>query len=188
MAEREKVVEELELTAQPKSVPDELAQRPLQDSGLSIDPEDLGRQFLSEATEQQNFESQRGGDAADMWVNSASASDEALPGPNYEGERSVWENTVSMSMENGGPEGAQSKVSPAVPDEDEDEREDDVLDAASDDVDLTETNIQEASLLDHEGDELGEIESPSVQTDDTHTHGKRRGGHARPHGRRHAAH
>lgn len=44
-------------------------------------------------------------------------------------------------------------------------------------MDLTDETIQEASLLDHETDELGEVESPNLRTDDTHTHGKRRGGH-----------
>jgi len=48
----------------------------------------------------------------------------------------------------------------------------------SGEVDLTEDNIREASLLDHEGEEAGVIESPFVRTDDTHTHNKRRGGHA----------
>lgn len=54
---------------------------------------------------------------------------------------------------------------------------------ALDEIDLTEEAIQEASLLDHESDELGEVESPTLRTDDTHTHGRRRGGHG-PSGKR----
>ncbi|MDB4972077.1 MAG: hypothetical protein JWN48_418 [Myxococcaceae bacterium] len=51
--------------------------------------------------------------------------------------------------------------------------------APSNDVDLTEETIRDVSLMDHEAEELGEVESPNVLTDDVHTHGKRRGGHAR---------
>jgi hypothetical protein len=47
------------------------------------------------------------------------------------------------------------------------------------DVDLTDETIREGSLLDREGEELGEVEAPSLNTDDVHTHGKRRGGHSR---------
>jgi hypothetical protein len=47
------------------------------------------------------------------------------------------------------------------------------------DVDLTDETIREGSLLDREAEELGEVEAPSLNTDDVHTHGKRRGGHSR---------
>lgn len=49
----------------------------------------------------------------------------------------------------------------------------------SNDVDLTDQTIRDVSLMDHEAEEAGEVESPNVRTDDVHTHGKRRGGHAR---------
>jgi hypothetical protein len=51
--------------------------------------------------------------------------------------------------------------------------------APSNDVDLTDASVRDASLLDHEAEEAGEVESPNVRTDDVHTHGKPRGGHAR---------
>jgi hypothetical protein len=174
-------VEERELTAQPKSVPEELRSHAVQEAGLSVDPEDLGRQFLSEATEQGNFESSRGGESSELWVNDAAPSDDALPGPNFDGERSIWENTVSMTMENGGARGAQGAVSPRGPSDDDDELadEDGLLSSGHDgDVDLTESSIRDGSLLDHEASELGETASPRVQTDDTHSYAKKRGGHA----------
>jgi hypothetical protein len=49
----------------------------------------------------------------------------------------------------------------------------------SDELDLTEESVRDVSMLDHEADEAGEVESPHLRTDDVHTHGKRRGGHAR---------
>jgi len=176
----EEELEELEVTAQPKSLPEELGADVVQEPGLSVDPEDLGRQFLSEATEQRNFESSRGGNMSDMWANSAAPSDDALPGPNFEGDRSIWENTVSLAMQSGGLEGAQSYVSPSLPSADNAEEEDEEAQhfAGHDgDVDLTATSIQDGSLLDHEGAEPGETESPDITTDDTGSHAKKRGGH-----------
>ncbi|MET0340342.1 MAG: hypothetical protein ABW252_05040 [Polyangiales bacterium] len=178
---RQPEMEELEVTAQPKSLPEELEANIVQEPGLSVDPEDLGRQFLSEATEQRNYESARGGEATELWANSAPPSDEPLAGPNFDADRSVWERTISVSMENGGPEGAQNALSPSLTSDEEDEdADDDGLHASGhdDDVDLTESSIHDGSLLDHEGEELGETEAPRVQTDDTHSHAKRRGGHA----------
>jgi hypothetical protein len=173
-------LEELEVTAQPKSIPEELGGL-VHESGLSVDPEDLGRQFLADATEQGNFESLRGGDAVSLYATSAALSDEPLTGPNFEGERSVWENTVSMAMENGGLDGAQYAVAPSAPEEDEQEREDGLhlLDQDDDDIDLTESSISEGSLLDHETEEHGETAPPTLRTDDSKSHTKKRGGHAR---------
>jgi hypothetical protein len=170
--------EELEVTAQPKGMAEELGTKPTWESGLSVDPDDLGRHFLSDATDQSNFESSQAGEHADLWVNNAAPTDEALTGPNFEGDRSIWENTVSLSMQSGGPDGAQSEVSPPSP-IDEDEQSDGLhLIDREQGVDLTESVIQEGSLLDREAEELGETESPDVQTDDSKSHTKKRGGHA----------
>ena len=179
MARRDKDDEELEITAQPKAISEELGTKPTWESGLSVDADDLGRHFLSDATEQGNYESTQGGDNADLWVNTSGPTDDPLTGPNFEADRSVWENTVSLSMQSGGPDGASNQVSPAIP-SDEDENTDGLhLVDREQDVDLTEPVIQEASLLDHETDVLGETEAPETRTDDSNTHGKKRGGHAR---------
>ncbi|MDB4991116.1 MAG: hypothetical protein JWN04_6294 [Myxococcaceae bacterium] len=164
-ARRKQDDEELELTAQPKSIEDELGIAEEHESGLSVDPDDLGRNFLSEAMDQGNFESELRGDAADP-------SDAALTGPNFESDHDVWENTISLSLQNG-----------ALDDEPLLESEDDALDAAqdeSDGLDLTETTIHSGSLLDSETDELGVTREPNNVTDDTHTRGKPRGGHTKP--------
>jgi len=156
--------EEVEITAQPKSMREELAMQVGHEQGLSVDPEDLGRTWLSDATEQGNFESARGGDNDDLL-----SSDEALPGPNFEVDHDVWENTVSLTMQNG--EGAISD--PFV--EDEDSASDDGLHASagrdSGEIDLTQSSVQEASLFDHEAEELGETEQPrTVITEYSHMH------------------
>ena len=58
-----------EPTARPKSISEELTGAGFVEEGLSIDPEDLGAQFLVGATEQSNFESLRPADLS----NSAAA-------------------------------------------------------------------------------------------------------------------
>jgi len=163
--------DELEITAQPKSLSEEQALQVGHEQGLSVDPEDLGRTWLSDATEQGNFESARGGENDELWVSSAASSDEALPGPNFEADKDVWENTVSLMLQNG--EGAVSN--PLV--EDEDSASDDGLHAIADrdsgDIDLTQSSVQEASLFDHEVAEPGETEGPhTVITEDSHTHAR----------------
>jgi hypothetical protein len=166
--------EELEITAQPKSLGEELAVQIGHEQGLSVDPEDLGRTWLSDATEQGNFESARGGENDDLWASSAASSDEALPGPNFEVDKDVWENTVSLVLQNG----AGAVSNPLV--EDEDSVSDDGLHAIADresgDIDLTQSSVQEASLFDHEVDEPGETEGPhTVITEDSHTHARHPG-------------
>ncbi len=177
---------EPELTAQPKTLPEELGTTPITESGLSVDPEDLGRQFLSDAIEQGNFESQRGGEAAELWLSSNPPSDDALTGPNFEADHDVWETTAGLVMQSGSADEAQEAASTAPPSSEElpaaERDEDDELDLEAD-LDLSEPVIQEASLLDREGDEPGETEAPGLSTDDSHSHAKRRGGHALRRGR-----
>lgn len=170
--------EENEITAQPKSMPEELGMLVGHEQGLSVDPEDLGRTFLSDATEQGNFESSRGGENDELW-SSSSANDEALTGPNFEVDKDVWENTVNLTLQNG----AGAVSDPLV--EDDDSASDDGLHAVEDrdtgDIDLTQNAVQEASLFDHEAEELGETEEPRVLiTEDAHTHAKHHGVQAAP--------
>ena len=155
---------ERELTAQPKSIEDELGVVEEHEVGLSVDPDDLGRNFLSEAMDQGNFESELRGDGADP-------SDAPLTGPNFESDHDVWESTVSLTMQRG----ASDDDEPLIEDAD------DALDAADDEsgggLDLTEPVIHDGSLLDSETDELGVTREPDNRTDDTHMRGKPRGGH-----------
>ena len=179
MAGRDKVDDTPEITARPKGMAEELPySSPVGEVGLSIDPEDLGRQFLTGATEQHNFESSQGGEAADLWVNAAPPGDDALTGPNFESDHSVWENTVALTMQSGSAEDAQEGVSQRAIDDESQADGLRVIDRDGGDIDVTESVHQEASLLDHEAEELGETEAPNVRDEDTNSRTKRRGGHA----------
>lgn len=160
-----------DITAQPIGAPEELGHRggSGHEVGLSVDAEELGREFLSQATEQGNFESEYD-DSTEL--TEGARSDEALPGPNFEATNDVWENTVNLTLQGG-------EESEPLVDEHVDGMkfiEDDDETTSSDELDLTENAVHEASLLDTEGDE-DETKSPTIRTDDTRTHRKPRGGH-----------
>lgn len=161
-----------EITAQPTGVPDELSGRMsnVHQPGLSVDADDLGRTFLRDATEQGNFESEYD-DSAELAE--GPQNDDPLSGPNFEISNDVWENTVNLTLQ-----GADTGE-PLVDDHVDGLRfmEDDDEQTSSDDLDLTENALHDASLLDRESDEYGETKSPSLRTDDAHTHRKPRGGH-----------
>ncbi|MET0286128.1 MAG: hypothetical protein ABW352_16725 [Polyangiales bacterium] len=156
-----------DITAQPMGSVEE---RRTHEVGLSVDADELGRNFLSEATEQGNFESQYD-DSVEL--SEGPPSDDALTGPGFDPNNDVWENTVNQTLQ------GRADEEPLVDDHVDGMRfmEDDDETTSSDDLDLTENALHEASLLDSEGEEQGETKSPELRTDDGHTHKKPRGGH-----------
>lgn len=180
MVRRKRGEEESQITAMPRANGDGLgSMAPPPESGLSVDTEDIGTQFLSNATEQHTSSWPRAdadsdGAGEDEW----DADTVATLSSSFELDPQGWERAVSRSLRIGtlssefpqARTGVRKRPQRAL----EEERQDDW----GDDVDLTDETIHEASLMDHETDELGEVESPSVRTDDTHTHGRRRGGHS----------
>jgi hypothetical protein len=167
-----------EITARPRSLGEELTTRPVSEPGLSVDPEDLGRQFLSDATQQGNFESSEGGDTTELSITAEAPSDDPLTGPAFEQEGSVWESSVELSLEEGGSAEAMADASPAGTEQNQG------LSPVSQEIDLTGDSVQEASLLDEEAGELGEVESPDVRAD---TDAQHRRGPFSPSGRRSGA-
>jgi hypothetical protein len=159
------------LTAQPTHTHERVGSLPAPESGLSLDPEELGAQFLSCAVEQSDsgFPAELDPEA-ELFEDSSAALLDVLGEPTGGPE---WERALQRWVERGG-ESLVPIAAPPVP------REFERASHAWDEVDLTDESIQEASLLDHEGDEFGAVEPPSaLHTDDTHTHAKRRGGHLR---------
>ncbi len=163
--ESRKTDHEPQITAQPKRLADELMGSPIAEPGLSVEPEDLGRQFLSEAMEQHNFESFKGGDTPEMYINNPSPSDAALTGANWEQDRSVWQHTVEMSLQNGSIDDVRAEGSPEGTDMGLEDQP--VMEGEDpEEVDVVARNIRGASLFDHEGRNPGEVMSPSIETDE----------------------
>jgi hypothetical protein len=156
--------DEHQITAQPKRIADELMAHPIAEPGLSVDPEDLGAQFLSEAMEQHNFESFQGGETPDMYANNPAPTDAALTGANWEQDRGVWQHTVEMSLQSGSIDEARADGSPAGADvglEDQHGTDDE-----PEEVDVVHRTIRGGSLFDHEGAQPGEVLSPAIETDE----------------------
>lgn len=160
-----------EITAQPKSMLEEVATTAPSEEGLSVDPEEMGKSFIRYATEQGNFESSS---QRELAIGGEAASDAALQGAHFSEEGTIWDSTVDLTMENDGVDGATLAASPRNPDDDEDERADEIERGVAE-IDLTESAIDEGSLLDDEADVLGEVIEPMPETDDTASHAKRRG-------------
>lgn len=176
---RRKLGEEAErITVWPRAASDELGSIAPPESGLSVEPEEIGAQFLSNATEQGLSDwSDAPDDDAD--VSGAEGDDEGagFDEASFELDPRGWERRITRSLRLGTfrpPPAPKTGTRRALPDDTPREAH---LGHALDEIDLTEEAIQEASLLDHESDEMGEVESPVLRTDDTHTHGRRRGGH-----------
>lgn len=178
--------EQSTITAFPRPADDELGTQAPPESGLSVDPEDIGAQFLSAATEQQLSERF----APDAALESAgeedwgSDPDRALAS-SYDLNPDGWEAALQQALSLGRLSPTSAHLRRAARVNVMEERPDDAEPPnQDDDVDLTDEVIHEASLLDHEGSELGEVESPELRTEDTHRHGKPRGGHAPTHRKR----
>lgn len=164
-----KMEETPEITARPKSLTDDLVYEPTVEPGLSVTPEELGQVFLSDAMEQANFESARGGDTPEIDITGPSPTDGALTGANWE-NGSIWEHTINMSLQEGSLEEVRTEASPEGNAQVQGLEGDE---AGGHNVDVTSANIHEASLLDYETDELGEVASPEVDADEQESGARR---------------
>ena len=125
---------------------DDADRLPIVESGLPVAPEDLGRQFLGAATEQDNFESDLRPDDVDL--NGRRLGDLVSEGS----RESAGQDDVEV------PES--SAFTGALVDE---------LDSLPPEVDLSSDAVHEGSLLDREEEELedGDVQEPTVvRTDD----------------------
>ncbi|MET0286131.1 MAG: hypothetical protein ABW352_16740 [Polyangiales bacterium] len=170
MARRNKAREAAEITVWPSSFPDDVGSLPVANEDLSRDCEELGNRFLSDAVEQTHsvhphWEAEYD---VDEPIFDAKMGDALL---REFGLKPMPKRSTTRPLSS--PRAPLPKLSsPRMP-RDLDEF------LPDDELDLTDETTREVSLLDHEGEEAGEVESPWIQSEDVHTHGKRRGGHAR---------
>jgi hypothetical protein len=147
-------------------IPEELGSFAPPAPELSVDHDDLGRRFLTDVIEPTRSDVVPVGESYDDDEMDPADALDLLFHFGLEPSRRAPRGDVLEF-----PQGALAQ--PPVPDD-----FDDYL-IAVDELDLTDDNVHDASLLDHETDELGEVASPRLRTEDTHSHGKPRGGHAR---------
>ena len=150
-----------EITAQPRPITDEMISGLNVEHGLSVDPDDLGSHFLSEATEQGDFQPILSGQGYELSLASAPPDDPELAGANLEPDASVWEQTVDLALQNVG-------VEPVA------------IGAADIETQLEEreqarhsvSHIRELSLFDREGAEDGETTTPEAVAEDGGRHAR----------------
>jgi hypothetical protein len=157
---RNKRTKEPQRTAQPKPITDEARSAPLPEPGLAVDPDQLGAKFLRDATEQDNMESWRGDGVAALDPLEGPPSDEPLTGPSYDPDEGVWDATADLTLQSG-PLGADSEALDEQPMEPSE---------AEEPVQLAEDVIDEGTLLDREGSELGQVVTAQPATEDTRKH------------------
>jgi hypothetical protein len=182
MARRKKIEESGDITAYPRAASDEFGSIPPPESGLSIDTEDLGTQFLSNATEHGHSEWPGADEASsagqETWEGGGDSDGDGAGelASGYELDPESWERALTRSLRIGKLSSEFPRVRTGARAK-RPELSDEPVTREWDAVDLTDEDIHEASLMDHEGAELGEVESPSLRTEDSHRHGKPRGGH-----------
>ena len=169
MPRRKQVREDAEITVWPSSLPDDIGSIAPIGSDLSLEYDELGNRFLSDAVEQSQSTRPHWDTEIDEPYFDAEMGNELLRsfGLSPMGNRTTTRPLPHRSRR------LPNLAQPRLPQDLEE------FITPSDELDLTDETRREVSLLDHEGEEAGEVESPSVRTDDVHTHGKRRGGHAR---------
>jgi len=167
---RKKFDEEEQITAWPSSAPEDIGSIAPPGYELSMDCEELGSRFLSDAVEQGHSQRPVWYDEYEDVPFDPQLAKDLLRGLGLSPSRKRVSARPPVAADK--PPRRHSLSLPPLPEEFQE------YITESGEIDLTEENIREASLLDHEGEEAGEVESPLVRTDDTHTHGKRRGGHA----------
>lgn len=162
--------ERREITVWPRAMPDELGSIPPPDSGLSVETEDIGARFLNDATEQRSSRWPDERDSDSFSFDEGAADDEgSFDEAGYAADPRAWEQRITRSLRVGKFR-ALLELSPADNDVEEP--------AEEHELDLTDDYVHESSLLDSEGEELGEVTSPRLRTEDTHSHNRPRGGHA----------
>ncbi len=165
---------EPEVTAQPHSYVRELGVATREEPGLSVDPEDLGNHFLTEAVEQGDLMAR---DAADLEL-AMLGDPESEDRPSV--ELSVWSRMVDLAADGGSPsqqlQAAAAFGADALeadrgtgPAELEAESE---FDEDTSAIRLTDSAIRDRSLLDQEGPGFDEVVSPEVEAEDGGRHAR----------------
>jgi hypothetical protein len=181
VARRKQAWEQAQITVWPSSFPDQVSTDAGANEDLSRDCDELGNRFMSDRVEPTHSAEHWDPEAEDDEPYFDAKMGDALlrefglePMPRRATRSSRLAPPATTTRPLLGPRAPLPKLTaPRMP------KDLDEYFMPLDELDLTEETIRDVSLMDHEGDEAGEVESPSLCTEDVHTHGKRRGGHAR---------
>ena len=155
-----------DFTVGAKASRQQIAKRAVPEEGLSVSPDELGTRFLSDATEQSNFEGEL---VPELSLSGGASSDAALPNGD-DSDGTLWDQTIRRAPHSDVREirdvairdDDQRGVDPDSPD---DQSSDHAPRTRVGTIDVHRARTVEASLFDDE-DESGEIRAPDVNADD----------------------
>ena len=139
-----------EITAQPRSLPDELALEASAEPELSVDADELGSRFLRDAIEQGDFDPERAWPEESSLID-APARDQPLSGSHFVAGNSVWEQTVDLETRTqGAADMLREPAPPTAADFDAALRETapDPIDVGDNSAHSLDNNVREFSLFD----------------------------------------
>lgn len=154
-----------EITAQPRQLSDELGSSDGGQGGLSVDADELGVRFLSEATEQ--------GEAlqhplmeSELSLVGGPDTDAALMPPSFERENTLWEQTVDLVTQSNG---ASDQL--RAPSQFEDEGDIAERETEENIQPVGRSDVRELSLFDREGESGDDTIEPDLESADHGRHG-----------------
>ena len=156
-----------DFTVGAKASRQQIAKRAVPEDGLSVNPDELGTRFLSDATEQSNFEGEL---VPELSLSGGASSDAAVPNGD-ESDGTLWDHTIRRARRSDVREirdialrdDDERGVDPDSPDDQSSEH---VPRTAGRTVDVHRARTVDASLFDDEDEESGEIRTPDVNADD----------------------
>jgi hypothetical protein len=158
-----------ELTAQPRPPSDELGSAVGGEAGLSLEPEDMGTRWLSQATEQ--------GEAvprtrleSELTLTTGPDTDAVLMPPNFAHENTVWEQTVDLMEETKG--AADQLRGPMELEDDAPLSEQELAPDAARDLSVTDASVREFSLLDRVNEAGDDTIAPDIQSEEVGRHAR----------------
>ena len=157
---------EPEITAQPKPLGDDIVAAASDEGGLSVDPDDLGSQFLREAVQQGD---PVGRDVAELEL-ALREDSEAADRPST--EIATWSKMVEMAVRGGGASDPLREAAAVGAERLDAERTEAPEPPAAHDLTLLDSSIRDVSLLDHEGASLDEFIAPTIDLEDTGRHAR----------------
>jgi hypothetical protein len=158
-----------EFTAQPRPLSDELGSADGGEAGLSVEPEDMGARWLSEATEQ--------GEAvphtrleSELTLTTGPDTDDVLTPPNFEYENTLWEQTVDLMTETQG--AADQLRGPAAIEDESDPSEREPELGVDRDLSANDADVREFSLLDRVTEAGDDTIAPDIEAEDQGRHAR----------------
>lgn len=164
-----------EITAQPRLPADEVGSSSGGEAGLSLEPEDMGTRWLSEATEQGEAVPHRLLDS-ELNLTTGPETDAALSSANFENENTLWEQTVDLVAETKG--AAEQLRGPVALTDDSGLSEQELAPDEPRDRTVTDASVLEFSLLDDVSESGDDTIAPGIQSEEAGRHARTTSWHA----------